>query len=861
MDEAAKQGEPAIGIAPEENRGTTVFNSLELFGEQRGGRPYYWAAAALAIVAIIAFAAFSAVDETGAAGGVFLGGIVVLGVTLLAFFASGKVSVGGAQRLATRDLLRALGESSPDALIIMRGDGAVLYANPAYRTLMGSSAMDGAMDRLLPLDRVFAGYPEVSGPLYRLSRNVLDGGDAAETVVLPEEGGQRRRVRISVRPIGAGIENQELDQRAGREEAMFLWQVTDLGEVSGAQDEKAPTTTDHWLENQAIPCFAFDAEGKVTGLNDRLRDLLNQSANDDQVLGSAWQDLFPGLKGIQGQESQTVFRAQLSATQSGPADLTVMIVPDRENAENRIALVQAEPAKGNAAAIPTSRPAVSADVLENAPIAIAWVDTTGKITHSNAACRTLVGDNAAAGKLLMGLFDDGFQSDVQSAFDAACNGDASHLPGELRLSTQRDMFSQVSILPGAVDPDAADDTAAIVYLIDTTEQKTLEVQFAQSQKMQAVGQLAGGVAHDFNNMLTAMIGFCDLLLAKHQPGDPSFADIMQIKQNANRAANLVRHLLAFSRQQTLRPSVLWLPDTIADLKDLLKRLLGENVSLDIKHDRDLGQVKIDEGQFEQAIINLCVNARDAMPDGGTVTIRTENISKEQAGKLGHALMPAADYVMIEVADTGTGIAKEDLGKIFEPFFTTKEVGQGTGLGLSMVYGVVKQTGGFIFPESTVGKGTAFKIYLPLHVEAEKVETEAAPTPESLAKRDLTGMGKILLVEDEEAVRSFASRALSTRGYTVLEAPNGDIALDLMREQGAEIDLVISDVVMPEMDGPTLVRESKEFCPDAKIIFISGYAEDAFQKNLDPEEEFTFLPKPFSLKQLAEKVKEVMKTAG
>ncbi len=821
-----------------------MFNSLELLGQRRGGAPYYWGAAALAIVAIAAFAAFSAVDETGAAGGIFLGGIVFLGVTLLAFFALGSAPAASVQRLAPKDLIAALGDASTDPILIVRDDGAVLYANPAYRRFVGASDPE----RVAPIDRVYAGYPEVSGPLYRLAKQARANATSAEVIDLPAPAGASTRVRIAARPL-------ELETPDAGTQAACVWHIIELEEGLTNSAEAQAQAAAYWLDNDMLPCFAIDGQGAVTGLNPRLHDLLGLT--DGAAKGKNWKSLFMQVE--PAGEGGTAFTAAQAGGKEGERALSVLLSPAGEDGAARFGFVSAPQAQaGSAAPSSISSPV---DVLENAPIAIAWVSKNGRIAHTNAACRTLVGEAAAKGRPLIELFDDGFQSDVRSAFQAAVKGEVSHLPGEIRLSTQREMFSQVSVLPGAYDPEGGADTAAIVYLIDTTEQKTLEVQFAQSQKMQAVGQLAGGIAHDFNNMLTAMIGFCDLLLAKHQAGDPSFADIMQIKQNANRAANLVRHLLAFSRQQTLRPTVLWLPDTLADLKDLLKRLVGENVTVDIKHERDVGLVKVDEGQLEQAIINLCVNARDAMPDGGTLTIRTENITKEQSEKLGHALMPAADYVMIEVADTGTGIAKEDLGKIFEPFFTTKEVGQGTGLGLSMVYGVVKQTGGFIFPESTVGKGTAFKIYLPLHVEEKKEAEAPVPAEETMAKQDLTGMGKILLVEDEEAVRSFASRALATRGYTVLEAPSGDIALDLMREQGGDIDLVVSDVVMPEMDGPTMVRKSKEFCPDAKIIFISGYAEDAFSKNLDPDEEFTFLPKPFSLKQLAEKVKEVMKSGG
>jgi two-component system cell cycle sensor histidine kinase/response regulator CckA len=377
--------------------------------------------------------------------------------------------------------------------------------------------------------------------------------------------------------------------------------------------------------------------------------------------------------------------------------------------------------------------------------------------------------------------------------------------------------------------------------------------------MQAVGQLAGGIAHDFNNLLTAMIGFCDLLLLKHKPGDPSFGDIMQIKQNANRAANLVRQLLAFSRQQTLQPRVLDVTDALTELLHLLRRLIGENIELKMIHGRELGLIKADQGQFEQVLINLCVNARDAMPRGGKLTIRTSNRRSRTPIRLAGEEMPAGEWVVISVADTGTGIPPEIIGRIFEPFFSTKEVGSGTGLGLSTVYGIVRQTGGYVHVESIPGEGTTFFIYLPRHVEVESQQV-APPAPDSGQEKsggDLTGAGHILLVEDEDAVRMFSARALRNKGYEVHEANSGEAALNVMATTEKPIDLLITDVIMPQMDGPTLVEVVRRTQPDLKVIFISGYTEDRVRSQFAANEEIHFLAKPFTLKQLASKVKEVM----
>lgn len=387
----------------------------------------------------------------------------------------------------------------------------------------------------------------------------------------------------------------------------------------------------------------------------------------------------------------------------------------------------------------------------------------------------------------------------------------------------------------------------ILQFVDISEQKRLERQFIQSQKMQAVGQLAGGIAHDFNNLLTAMIGFCDLLLQRYMPNDPSYVDIIHIKQNANRAATLVRQLLAFSRKQNLQPRIISLTDVLAELSALLSRLIGASIDFKMVHGRDLWPVKVDPSQLEQVIINLVVNARDAMKEGGTLIIRSSNYELRSAEPVWHEIMPSGDYAQIEVIDSGCGIPESHLDQIFEPFFSTK--GAGTGLGLATVYGIIKQTGGFVSVESDLNHGSTFKIFLPRYYGEIPQEEIVSSQP-----KDLTGAATILLVEDEDAVRLFSSRALRDKGYTVLEARSGEEALELVKK-GEAFDLLITDVVMPQMDGSTLSKKILEHIPEIKILFISGYAEETFRENLNHT--IHFLPKPFTLRDLAEKVKDLI----
>ncbi len=502
--------------------------------------------------------------------------------------------------------------------------------------------------------------------------------------------------------------------------------------------------------------------------------------------------------------------------------------------------------------LPTSSSSHLQSLLDMLPIGLALVDGDGRfLTMNQAFCHAA---GIAGSKMPSYPGDLVVKEDKAAVADAVRrNARGPAMSGDIAVRLVQQPTEPVALTIAGLR--GLGDAAVLLLLKDNSEEAKLKRQVAQATKMQVVGQLAGGVAHDFNNILTAIIGHCDLMLMRHTPGDIDYDDIQQIKSNSNRAAGLTRQLLAFSRQQTLRPQVLQLPDVVSEVSHLLKRLLGETVVLVVKHGRNLGPIRADPGQLEQVIINLAVNARDAMvPKGGALTIQTYSVKSNQVAELGSDILPIADYSALSVTDTGTGIPANVLGKIFEPFFTTKEVGKGTGLGLSTVYGIVKQSGGFIFAESKVGEGTRFVIYLPVHY----VEEAAQPRNVGKAKKDeLWGSGTVLLVEDEPTVRSVAERALTRHGYKVMTADNGEEALDIVN-RGDTIDLLISDVVMPGMDGPTMVREARKTRPELKILFMSGYAEEQLRKSIDIEN-VNFLPKPFSVTELAEAARRTMGT--
>ena len=471
-----------------------------------------------------------------------------------------------------------------------------------------------------------------------------------------------------------------------------------------------------------------------------------------------------------------------------------------------------------------------------------------RILEANPTYSAIAGDPSPE-TVFGDLFDPVSRTDAEQRLAAG----RSHLEAvEMRLAADPARIVHLYLSPSG--------ERWVAFLVDVSERKQIELQLAQSQKMQAIGQLAGGVAHDFNNLLMAIFMQLDELSQRHPVGDPSYEGLNQIRQTSTRAADLVRKLLAFSRKQTVQRESLDLGELISEFEVLLRRVLPEDIALVTEYGRNLPTVRADRGQLETAVMNLVVNARDAIRThgGSTVRIRAARVTAAEAHALGYP-DPRGEQAMIEVSDDGAGIPPEVVNKIFDPFFTTKPVGEGTGLGLATVYGIVKQSDGWIAVDSRPGEGAAFRIFLPVHVAATSPGPQVRPARP--AARDLSGAGRILFVEDEDAVRSVAAKLLRARGYEVIEASSGEEALDLAEAHAGEIDLMISDVVMPGMQGPELLKAARVYLAGAPVMFISGYAEAEFSNLLEGEANVSFLAKPIDIKTLAERVKQELQRAG
>lgn len=805
-----------------------------------------------------------------------LGILAMIGVGYLFATAIGFLQI--APRSSGSELAKRFMDTMPHGLVITDAKGRIVYANHAWAEMTGATS---AMD-VKSVDALLGANEEASSTILRVSAALKDGrpGEGEFRLSQPIRTGIEARAprwyRVRARTFSAPSIRQPL----------HAWQIADISAERAEQErffQDLQKAIDH-LDHAPAGFLAADETSRLTYINATLAEWLAVDLAQfrpgairlDEIVAGDGIALINAVRADPGTTRNATIDLDLATTAGSilPVRFMHRVTADRDGnpGPSRTIVLNRSEGDDSSAALRAAEIRFTR-FFNSTPMAIAGIDAEGRILRTNAPFLSLfapVVDRDAVEKRvrLDTVIHERDREAFASALERAKARRADIPPIDTALPGNEDRHMRFYV--NAVADGGSDaEEAAIVYAVETTEQKALENQMAQSQKMQAVGQLAGGIAHDFNNVLTAIIMASDLLLTNHRPSDPSFPDIMNIKQNANRAASLVRQLLAFSRRQTLRPEVLNLTDVLADVRMLLARLAGNAIKLDIEHGRDLWPVRADVGQLEQVIVNLVMNARDAMPEGGRLAIRTRNVSEQGCAEFEHHReLVAADYVLIEVEDTGTGIPANLLSKIFEPFFTTKEVGKGTGLGLSMVYGIIKQTGGYIYADSQEGSGTVFRIFLPRHTAAARQEasvgeddTTGAPdranAPAASGGRDLSGSATVLLVEDEDAVRMGGVRALTSRGYKVHEASSGIEALEIYRELDGAVDIVVSDVVMPEMDGPTLLGELRKENPDIKFVFVSGYAEDAFAKNLPEDAKFGFLPKPFSLKQLATVVKEML----
>ena len=638
------------------------------------------------------------------------------------------------------------------------------------------------------LSEVFANPQAI---LSRLQNRADALGAAREDLVT-----RRGHVRLAVHKIG---------------EDGYLWRLEDMAERSAGG---------RGAEAISLPMLTVSKTGTILFMNESLRRIVGERVKTlDRI--------FTDLPLRSGEEMDI-------AGADGPVRALVAVI-EGNGGRREIFLL---PASENGL---IGKPDPTA--FETLPVALLRLGRDGEMREGNRAARSLIGKFEDGTQLSSVL--EGLGRPIGDWLADALSGRADSRPEVLRVrGADQDTYLQVTLTRTMENGEPA----LVAVLSDATQLKTLEAQFVQSQKMQAIGQLAGGVAHDFNNLLTAISGHCDLLLLRHDKSDNDYGDLVQISQNANRAASLVGQLLAFSRQQTLKPQTIDMRDTLADLAHLLNRLVGEKVQLVLKHDPALKSIRADKRQLEQVIMNLVVNARDAMAGSGEIRVETEDVTLQDELRRDRATVVPGHYVVVRVSDDGVGIPADKLSKIFEPFYTTKRQGEGTGLGLSTAYGIVKQSGGFIFCDSVVGQGTTFTLYFPVH---EGPEEAPAPVAKQIsakrANRDVEGV--VLLVEDEAPVRAFASRALKMRGYTVIEAENAEEALAMLENPALSVDVFVTDVIMPGLDGPSWVKRALEARPDTRVVFVSGYSEEGLIEMRESIPNSVFLPKPFSLSEL------------
>ena len=728
---------------------------------------------------------------------------------------------------------------SPRPFLLTDALGVVTACNEAAVTLAQTS--DVTLGVGTRVRRLFGNNADADALLYKAMRQVTDTGAFIATLPFPM-GLRGTALRAEISDCGSG--------------SCFLWSLELINLEKAVEAE--PAITPMGMESAPVGYFSADRGGSILELNVRMRELtgIGEDAlargelNLSDIFGESARRLSPALA-REDEVIDEIVTLRQGEDETIPVRVQQRIIPNAGGEIVTQSFVVPQPTRPLNHGGDVKR---LVRLLDDAPIAVAVTNLDGMVLEANDGLAAITGGAARVGAeiaLAVRLED---RVDVEARLKAVANGAAAGSPLDIKLTGQAGREHEAQFHAHRITTDEGN--LLLAYVIDISERKVIEQQLAQAQKMQAVGKLAGGIAHDVNNVLTAVRGHCDLLMLRHFEGDPDFGHLTQIRSQTERAAEVISHLLAFSRRQTMRKEVTRLAETLDEIRFMLNPLMTERIDVRTQHDPDLHPVRIDRSEFQRVVMNLALNAGDAMPNGGALSIRTRNIGADEVRSRNHKGIVPAEYVLIEVEDTGTGISDDDLEQIFEPFFTTKGVGKGTGLGLSTVYGIVKQMDGFVYCSSTRGKGTTFQIYLPPYSGPAEV-VKPVKTPDKAAPVDLSGTGRVLLVEDEEAVRSFATKALELRGYSVIAAASGEEALEAVREAPKSIDLIVSDVVMPEMTGPEMMRKVREISPDVRFIFISGYAEDAFRDEMMEGETFEFLAKPFSLKDLAVKVKEVL----
>ncbi|MHA6287028.1 ATP-binding protein [Maricaulis sp. CAU 1757] len=811
------------------------------------------------VSALAAAVALFAAGSDGWQGFVYLSGLAAVGFLVLYAIAAGETAgrnlrdkVARDQGPSTEDIAYKALNGYPEPVLITDQRGGARWGNAAYRELARQVGGFGQSFGLPTVDRIWAGAGGGDGAVYRLARAAARGDGACELLPPIDLGdGNLARFHLEAQP---------------QDGQMILWRLI----RAEGRDTKSDMAVADWAVHAPVGLFSLRTNGEIAMGNATLRGWLGLGEGEgfpplskvltgdgaERVLlsrgGEGIARIDARLRSPDGVESPVALAVEW-ASGDPVTGRVVMYMLSSTGAPPRLGRQEEEADMSGAAMLD--------DLFASAPFGVVRLDgadpESAIIEDVNPGLVQLSGGKAIPGIRFCDLFnwDDG--RSATDAFAAAMAGSGE--PAEARLETEKQTYVHLAFAP-------ARGGKRVAYVIDVTSWKELERQFSQSNKMQAVGQLAGGVAHDFNNLLTAVRLNTDELLNRHPVGDPDYSELQSINQTVARAAGLVRKLLAFSRKQTFRMETLDIGDLLSDVSVLLRQIVEETVRLDIVHGRSLPMIKADKGQLETAIINLAANARDAMREkgGGRLTIQTSLTSADVVRKAGAPNPREGDWLAIAVTDEGHGMDPETMEKIFEPFFTTKEAGKGTGLGLATVYGIVKQSGGFLFADSEVGKGTTFTIYLPGHAPSEEEseelqQVEAAKTVEK-APEDLSGRGRILLVEDEDAVRNIAAKTLIKRGYDVVEACDGEEAYEILEDDEDGFDLLISDVVMPGLDGPGLLEKARDMLKGTRVVFISGYAAEQFSKTLSDEADVSFLPKPFTLKQLAEKVKEELGSA-